>query len=217
MHASHTDVRHDTHKKACAQGVIRDLVGSASRQLGCSGPAWPSAEPWDEHGLPGPEYEEFMLALEASLLEDLQQEQDQLEAEAVDQAAAEELADLVASCSVSSQPQARPPPQPKAEVLPGTQPPVLCPVCLRGQLRSRGRQRSIACSTPGCLQQLAPMVDDGMSLQGLPRKVAMLKQQHAASGCAGASGFGLMADMDDALFACCECGMIEPLIGGHVH
>ena len=194
------------------QGAIHDLVGSASQQLDLGTPARLSARPADEHGLPGPEYEEYMLALEATLLEDLQREQDQLEAEAVDQAAAEELADLVASCSVSCGPLAQRP-QLCEQTQPRTQHTVGCPVCLQGQLR-RARHHAIVCSSPGCLQQDAPMADNVTPLQDLPHKVALLKRQHSASGCAGVPGFGLTANLDDALFACGDCRMICPLIGG---
>lgn len=179
------------------QGAIHALVGSASRQL--------SADGADDHMLPGPEYEACMEALEASLLEDLQQEQ-AAEAEAGDQFEADQLADLVAACTMSCQLDlgAR-----ASQAAASCTAVVPCPVCLCGQL-GLAAQGQLYCTSPGCLE----MVGHQFTPQEVQHRALHIHQQHQA-GCDQAAAFVLTAARSNAVLACDECGFCDPLFSGN--
>ena len=163
-----------------------------------------------EASLHGPQYEAYMLALEESLLDDLQQEQDALEAEAEaegeaqDQLAADQLAELLDACSMSSaSPRAAGSPSSSPHAGNAAQP--SCPVCESGVLERTCSEQHVTCSLPGCVQSAALLP------QGVHEKASQLRREHAASGCLGVPAFKLTNKRDDAVFACSECGLVACL------
>lgn len=197
------------------QGAIHDLVGTARVHMEQAPAASGNSTAADEHSLPGQEYEAFMTDLEACLLEELQQEQNAAEAEDHDQAEADELAELIAACSIDPEPQslgaasiARQLNSCGSEALLGSIP---CPVCTAGQL-SVAAHRQICCASANCL--VLPLDRScQLTLQGLHYRTLQLAQQHAASECAGLPAFGLAPSRRDAVFACFECGVCDSLVG----